>query len=214
MESLLWFHFFLYLCQIIINFFVMETIVNDSNMIEYDIFKTLYLIKTDEDLYSVYSTFTSKSINELISDIKNDSLDDKLNNTIYDIFESIILVEEKYIEIYEKITHDFGIVIKKPEQTINVDVSKSKLPRRYGKDKVLNDIKKDNRKATQAEKTMIALNNIKNLYCILERKLINDIFVERNEFDGSKILEDEEYRDIIALQELMSNKLKNIIKKK
>jgi len=192
----------------------METIVNDSNVIEYDIFKTLYLIKMDEDLYSVYSTFTSKDINEIISDIKNNILDDKLNNIIYDIFETIILIEDKYVEIYKNITHDFGVVVNKPKETTNVSVSKFKLPRRYGKYKVLDDIKKDNRKATQAEKTMISLNNIKNLYCILERKLINDIFVERNEFDGSKILEDEEYRDIIALQELMTNKLKNIIKKK
>jgi len=70
--------------------------------------------------------------------------------------------------------------------------------RRYGKDKILNDIKSENRKSTQIERTMFAINEIRNIYCNLERKLIHDLFVERNEIKEGYYLTDEEYRDIIA----------------
>jgi hypothetical protein len=193
----------------------METVLNEINNIEYDVFKTLYLIKTDEDLFLVYSSFIDKDINDLIQDIKKDLLDDSTNGILYEIFESIILVEDKYLNIYNKITHDFDIVIEKPKKVEDTKTKNNfKLPRRYGKDKIIKDIKKEDRKATQAEKTMIAINTIKNIYCALERKIINDIFTERGDYDGTKILNDEEYRDIIALQELMSNKLKKILIKK
>jgi hypothetical protein len=48
----------------------------------------------------------------------------------------------------------------------------------------------------------------------LERKLIHDLFVERNEIKEGYYLTDEEYRDIIATQELLSNKLKKILNRK
>lgn len=193
----------------------MESIIENNNEIKYDIYKTLYVIKTDDDLYTIYKSFITKDINALIKDIQNGELNDKDNNIIQDIFESIILVEDKYINTYNNITHDFKPVTNNNNNN-KVDIIEDvfKLPRRYGKDKIIKDINKENRKATQAEKAMMSLNTIKNLYCVLERKIVNDIFVERNKYSGSKLLEDDEYRDIIALQELMSNKLKKILNKK
>jgi hypothetical protein len=61
---------------------------------------------------------------------------------------------------------------------------------------------------------MFAINEIRNIYCNLERKLIHDLFVERNEIKEGYYLTDEEYRDIIATQELLSNKLKKILNRK
>ena len=48
----------------------------------------------------------------------------------------------------------------------------------------------------------------------LERRLIHDLFVDREDIDGDKVLTDGECRDIIAIAELMTNKLKALLDKK
>jgi len=196
----------------------METNVIESEAIEYDVLKTIYLIKINEDLTCVFETLTSKTIDEIISDIRNNSLDEVIDNTLREIFDSIIKVENEYLDIYKVITtlpeDEIKIIAPKPKEIKVKSESKFELPRRYGKDKILKDIKNDNRGATQIEKAMFSLNTIKNIYCVLERKLINDLFSERGLSDEKQILTDIEYRDIIAIQELMTNKLKTILNKK
>jgi hypothetical protein len=183
----------------------METIANN---IEFDLYKTLYLIKTNDDLFSVYEMGISDSLDETLFYIKNNSLSEGVYGYLHEIFTSIILVEEKYLSIYNSINHSY----EAPKQ---IETSKPfVLPRRYGRNKILNDIKSENRKSTQIERTMFAINEIRNIYCNLERKLIHDLFVERNEIKEGYYLTDEEYRDIIATQELLSNKLKKILNRK
>ncbi len=183
----------------------MEVIANN---IEFDLYKTLYLIKTNDDLFSVYEMGISDSLDETLFFIKNNSLSESVYGYLHEIFTSIILVEEKYLTIYNSINHSY----ETPKQIV---VSKSFiLPRRYGKNNIIKDIKSENRKSTQIERTMFAINEIKNVYCNLERKLIHDLFVERNEIKEEYYLTEEEYRDIIATQELLSNKLKKILNRK
>ena len=129
----------------------MEAIANN---IEFDLYKTLYLIKTNDDLLSVYDMAIEDSLDETLSFIKNGSLSEPVYNYLHDMFTSIILNEESYLSIYNSITHSY-------EATKQIEISKPFItPRRYGKDKILNDIKSANRKSTQIERTIFAINEI------------------------------------------------------
>jgi hypothetical protein len=173
--------------------------------VTFDIFKTLYLIKTDEDLLAVFNMGVDISIQTAITSAKNGLLSDKTLEYVEGIYK-IIVDNESYLERYEKLIHSI-----KPEP-VELTEEEFQIPRRYGKDKVVADIQRDQRKASQVEKTIIAVNSIKNMRANLERRLIHDLFIEREEFDGKRILTDEQCRDIIALQMLMANKLEDILK--
>ena len=173
--------------------------------VTFDIFKTLYLIKTDEDLLAVFNMGVDISIQTAITSAKNGLLSDKTLEYVEGIYK-IIADNESYLERYEKLIHSI-----KPEP-VELTEEEFQIPRRYGKDKVVADIQRDQRKASQVEKTIIAVNGIKNMRANLERRLIHDLFIEREEFDGKRILTDEQCRDIIALQMLMANKLEDILK--
>jgi hypothetical protein len=176
-----------------------------ENEVTFDIFKTLYLIKTNEDLLEVFNMGVDISIQTAITSAKNGLLSDKTLEYVEGIY-NIIVDNESYLERYEKLIHNV-----KPEP-IELTEEEFQIPRRYGKDKVVADIQRDQRKASQVEKTIIAVNSIKNMRVNLERRLIHDLFIEREEFDGKRILTDEQCRDIIALQMLMANKLDDILK--
>jgi hypothetical protein len=182
---------------------IMEAIKQTE--VTFDIFKTLYLIKIDEDLLAVFNMGVDISIQTAITSAKNGLLSDKTLEYVEGIYK-IIADNESYLERYEKLIHNI-----KPEP-IELTEEEFQIPRRYGKDKVVADIQRDQRKASQVEKTIIAVNGIKNMRANLERRLIHDLFIEREEFDGKRILTDEQCRDIIALQMLMANKLDDILK--
>ena len=184
---------------------IMEAI--KENEVTFDIFKTLYMIKSNEDLLEVFNMGVSIDIQTAITTAKNGLLSDKTLEYIKGLYD-IIIDNESYLEQYEKLTHNIT-----PAQ-VELTEEEFQIPRRYGKDKVLADIEKDQRKASQVEKAIIASNSIKNMYVNLERRLIHDLFVEREVFDGEVILTDEECRDIIAIQQLMANKLRSILNKK
>jgi hypothetical protein len=178
-----------------------------ENEVVFDVFKTLYMIKTNEDLLEVFNMGVSIDIQTAITTAKNGLLSDKTLEYVEGLY-NIIVDNESYLEQYEKLAHNIA-----PAQ-VELTEEEFQIPRRYGKDKVLADIEKDQRKASQVEKAIIASNSIKNMYVNLERRLIHDLFVERGEFDGDVVLTDEECRDIIAIQQLMANKLRSIFNKK
>lgn len=173
--------------------------------VTFDIFKTLYLIKTDEDLLAVFNMGVDISIQTAITSAKNGLLSDNTLEYVEGIY-NIIVDNESYLERYEKLIHTIKT------EPVELTEEEFQIPRRYGKDKVVADIQRDQRKASQIEKTIIAVNDIKNMRANLERRLIHDLFIEREEFDGKRILTDEQCRDIIALQMLMANKLEDILK--
>ena len=181
-----------------------------ENKVAFDLFKVLYMIKTDDDLLDVFNMGVSIDIQTTITTAKNGLLSDKTLEYIEGLYK-IIVENESYLERYVKLVGNVEPVkVEKVELTEEEFI----IPRRYGKDKVLADIEKDQRKASQVEKAIIAANSIKNIYVNLERRLIHDLFVERGEFEGEVILTDEECRDIIAIQQLMNNKLRCILSKK
>ena len=153
-----------------------------ENEVVFDVFKTLYMVKTNEDLLDVFNMGVSIDIQTAITTAKNGLLSDKTLEYLEGMY-NIIVDNESYLEQYEKLVHNIA-----PEQ---VEL-----------------------KSSQVEKAIIASNSIKNMYVNLERRLIHDLFVERGEFEGDVVLTDEECRDIIAIQQLMANKLRGIFNKK
>lgn len=183
----------------------METVM--TNEVSFDVFKTLYMIKIDDDLLSVFNMGVNTSIQTAITNAKNGLLSDKTLEYLEGIHK-LIVENESYLEKYLKLTHNYNT------EVVETTGEEFSFPRRYGKDKILSDIKGDDRKSTQIEKAMFSLNSIKNMYVNLERRLIHDLFVERGAVDGELVLTDEECRDIVAIQKLMETKLKSILNKK
>lgn len=185
----------------------------------FDLFKTLYLIKTEQELLDVYDMGVDVSIQTTITNAKNNLLNDKTLNYLKDIFTHIILNNTKFLDKYNRVnsSKQFTNVtndVTPPTKTIELTEKEYPIPRRYGKEKIIADAKKDNRKLTPIERALISCNNIKNMRVNMERRLIHDLFVDRNDIDGNKILTDSECRDIIAIEELMINKLKILFNKK
>lgn len=89
-----------------------------------------------------------------------------------------------------------------------VDKSKSpKLPKFYGKNKVEADIKAQGGKATELQKAMLAMNEMRNIYSKLLRKGISDTL------NGTDNISDEDARTIVAMVRTMNKKLAPILDK-
>ena len=159
------------------------------------------LIKRNAEIKHIFNGVCSLDINEVITDAKNDELDNDILNKLNDIFEYVICYKSEYINQYNKLVSP-----SKVEENVFV------IPRRYGVSNILNDITTDNRKPTFVERALISCNNIKNMRTKLETRLIKDLFIERNKIGGDKLLTDEQCRDIVALEDLMKKKLKDIFK--
>ena len=103
-------------------------------------------------------------------------------------------------------------IVKEPIKDIIKDKVSSKkesdVPRRYGKVKILSDIKEQGGKATNPQLTALAVNDLKNIYVNLSNRLIKDMLLE------DKILTDEDMREIRSAIKIVEAKLKLILKKK
>lgn len=108
--------------------------------------------------------------------------------------------EEEEEEIEEEVKVKVAKVSKpKTEKT---------LPRRYGKANILKDIEAQGGKATAAQLTALAVNDLKNIYVNLNARLVNDLLTD------SPKLTIEDYRDIRATITIAKNRLKGILKTK
>jgi hypothetical protein len=85
---------------------------------------------------------------------------------------------------------------------------KKKLPRRYGRDMVVKDIQAQGGKATNVQLAALATNKLKNIYINLNTRLIKDMLSD------TKILSDEDYREIRATITIVERKLESILKRK
>lgn len=101
------------------------------------------------------------------------------------------------------------------EEEVDVKVAKvskpkaeKKLPRRYGKANILKDIEAQDGKATPAQLTALAINDLKNLYVNLNARMVNDLLTDTPK------LTLEDYRDIRATITIAKNRLKGILKTK
>ena len=198
---------------------------------------TIGVIEKDNDLTEVFKEDINLPFPILYRLAKEDGLTTETLELLESIFNNVILAKPNLIESYKRLGGEDLVeetstnelvkpvkdIIKDKVSSITKDVKIKKLqgskpgfggviensvPRRYGKVKILSDIKEQDGKATNAQLTALAVNDLKNIYVNLSRRLIKDMLLK------DKILTDEEMREIRSAIKIVEAKLKHILKKK
>lgn len=195
--------------------------------LEYDESVALAVIESNQDLKEIFQDDVKISFNMLYTLSKEDKLNPETKEFIRKIFDKIILTSKplinKYLLLGEKENKIFGKIEtpveeakeepknEEPKEEPKKSTAKPKkekaLPRRYGKASIVKDIEKQGGKATNAQLTALAVNDLKNIYVNLSNRLINDMLT-----DNPK-LTDEDYRDIRSAINIVKTKLKDVLKK-
>lgn len=159
-------------------------------------------------------------LSDVEKQIIDNTLSDELKSLIFDVFDTIILSSNEYISSYRKISSTIDTTIEVKKETIediieNVtvvaediipEVSK-KIPRRYGKSRIIEDIEKQGGKINNSQLTALELNKHKNLFVRLEKR------VNKNLLSEDKEISDEDLRSIRSAIRMFDNIINKIIKK-
>jgi hypothetical protein len=194
--------------------------------LEYDESVALAVIEDNQDLREIFQDDVKISFNMLFTLSKENKLNEETKEIIRKIFDKIILTSKplinKYLLFGEKENKIFGKVeapveeieevIEEPKEEPKASTKKPKkekaLPRRYGKTNIVNDIEKQGGKATNAQLTALAVNDLKNLWCNLSTKMVSELL------SGNQTLTDVQYREIRSTINILKNKINPILKKK
>jgi hypothetical protein len=159
---------------------------------EFDFFRTLKVIESDKDLDEIFRDGKSNISYTLLSTLaKQGIIPAETIDRAKEIFERLILKNKKPLEKYLKVD-----LIKKEK----------KLPKHYGKKRILEDIKNSNSKS-ELDRAMLALNDMRNIYAKLKARGIKD------KMNGTHNLTKNDCRDIIATVRIMKNKVAHILNK-
>lgn len=211
----------------------MSTEVKKLKEIEYNELITLGVVESDEDLCSIFKEQIKLPFNILYRLSKTGQINDTTKELLIDIFDKVIVTKKELIEKYLRLADSGGktlsvaepkqlpneyveaVITNKIEEPIVVEkpvVSKPKkerkIPRRYGKEKILKDIETQDGKMTPLQNAMLKVNTLKNIYVNLSARGIKDMV------SGTKLLSDEDCRDIVAVVNIAERKLENILKRK
>lgn len=216
----------------------MKTEVEKIVDLTFDPVLTIGVIEKDSDLTEVFKEDINLPFSILYRLAKEDGLSSETKELLESIFDKVILAKPNLIDSYKRLASQGSIDIKAVEPVAEIveevveeipgieisekvqepikDIIKDKVsskketdvPRRYGKVKILSDIKEQGGKATNPQLTALAVNDLKNIYVNLNNRLIKDMLLE------DKILTDEDMREIRSAIKIVEAKLKNILKKK
>lgn len=202
----------------------MATIIDKLTDLEYSEQVTLCVIEKDPDLLSIFNDMVTVRFPLVKTMSIENQLSEPTKETIFSLFNSIILTKSNLINRYVLIAEEHGLnVIKKGSETsetvsnpmIETPSKKgrkkkdeeAKIPRRYGKVAILADIEKQGGKPTNVQLAALEVNDLKNIYVNLSSRLINDMLNQNAK------LTDEDYRDIRAAIKIVKNKIKPILEK-
>jgi hypothetical protein len=203
----------------------MVTEVQKLKDLNYDEVSALSVIEKDEDLNEIFTDEVKMSFNLLRTLSEEGKLSQDTQDFIRQLFDKVILTKTTLINKYVLFAEANGKTIQvitptltEPEVVVEevevkvAKVSKPKtektLPRRYGKANILKDIEAQDGKATNAQLTALAVNDLKNIYVNLNARLVNDLLTDTPK------LTVEDYRDIRATITIAKNRLKGILKTK
>jgi hypothetical protein len=202
----------------------MATKIDKLKDLDYDEIVALAVIEKDEDLNEIFTDEVKMSYNMLRTLSKEGKLSESTQDFIRQLFDKIILTKSSLINKYLLFAQADGKTIcvikseqipEEPKIELVIETPKlikekkeKKIPRRYGKANILNDIVSQGGKPTNAQLTALAVNDLKNIYTNLNARMVNDLLTSRPK------LTDEDYRDIRATITIVKNKLKDILKKK
>jgi hypothetical protein len=190
----------------------MET---NTQTLEFDLLNTLALMNEEVSLSGLLKGKTDLTLPTLITTAKKGLISEDLNKYIEDIFNKIIINREQYLDRYRYLSTKEVVAEAKPKpnKQPKEDEKEFKLPRRYGKDDIVDDIKDQGGKPTELQTAMLCLNDIKNLTIRLQNRGISDIFTDKGVIIGDKKLSSKDCRNIISTTETILKKLKPIVGK-
>jgi hypothetical protein len=175
--------------------------------LEYDAVAALMGIGKDKDLLEIFLEDTTLTYSEVKKQLLFGTLPDPIKDSIKNLFDKIILTKPLFIDWYLRFFNsDSKETIEEPAEEKPTKKDK-RLPRRYGKESILKDIAKQGGKATNAQLTAIAVNDLKNLWANLSSKMVKELL-------GTPTLNDVDYREIRATIKILETKLKPLLKKK
>ena len=184
--------------------------------LEYNEIVTLNLIEKDTDLCSIFKEDINLPFNILYRMSKDNCLSQEIKDMIFELFDKVICCKKTYVDKYKRIqnaepqiqeTH-IPLVQELPLVLETKPKKEKATPRRYGKVAIQQDIARQGGRATNAQLTALAVNDLKNIWVNLNARLVKDMLLE------DKILTDEDYRDIRSSVKIVQTKLKNVLKKK
>ena len=206
--------------------------------VEYNELVTLNVIEKDADLCSMFKEDINLPFSILYRLSREEELKQDIKELVFNIFENVISTKKSYLDKYKKTlsegveTQERPVVVdqvtekilvlpkidrnsieftkKVPLNKIKIEkvADEKKLPKWYGKEKILQDIEAQGGKATLKQSAALALNDYKNIYLALNTRLISDILL-----DTEKLTEDE-CRIIKSTIKIVENKLNPILKKR
>ena len=131
------------------------------------------------------------------------------HDLVVEAIKNIVEIEEPSVNIEVPIVE---VVIETPIKDIIEDKVSSKkesiVPRRYGKEKITQDIEAQGGVATPVQRAMLKVNDLKNIYVNLSTRGIKDMVV------GADSLSDEDCRKIVSAITTFERQMAEIVKTK
>jgi hypothetical protein len=210
----------------------MATEVLKLKELEYNSTITLGVIEQDADLISIFTDEIRLPFSILYKLSEEGKLNDRTKELLVNIFEKLILTKKDLIDKYLRYANSEGVkinysndlvveveaeveeVMVSPiaEEVKKIVLKKEKtgkeLPRRYGREKILEDIQKQGGTATPVQRAMLSCNSLKNIYVNLSARGVKDML------GGTELLSDEDCRKIISVITIAERQLEDILKRK
>lgn len=189
--------------------------------LNYDEISTLFVIENDTDLNEIFTDEVKMPYNLLRTLSEENKLRKETKDFIRQLFDKVILTKKnlinKYVLELEAKSKPVHLVTESEPQTEEEieeeleevkDKNGKKLPRRYGKVQIQKDIDAQGGKATNAQLTALAVNDLKNIWIKLSSRMVSELL------SGDPQMNDTEYREIRSTIKILENKLKPILNKK
>ena len=216
----------------------MATEVEKIKEITYNSTVTLALIEIDEDLKGIFTDEIKLPFSVLYKLSEEGRLSERTKELLTTIFDRIILTKNDLIDKYLRLAHNRGVSIdnikeleieveedpsfdeeegkiveptvdtKPKRKSVKKEKTGKELPRRYGKEKITEDIKRQGGNATPVQRAMLKVNDLKNIYVNLSARGIKDMLA------GTNLLSDEDCRKIVSVITIAERQLDDILKKK
>lgn len=206
----------------------MKVTVEKIADLEYNELVALNVIEKDGDLNSMFTEDVRLPFNMLYRMSKDNILTEEIKGIVFDFFDKVISTKKNYVEKYlrvlnsdvenlvpeEVVTQEIPVAVEvapveKPVPTVKKTTSTTKkLPKWYGKEKIVQDIKNQGGVGTNPQLAALANNDLKNIYLTMNNKCINDMLTD------TRKLTDEEYRTFKSAVRTIQNVLNPILKKK
>ena len=215
----------------------MATEVAKLKEIDYNTTITLGVIEQDVDLKEIFTDEIKLPFNILYRLSEEGRLNDRTKEILASIFEKLILTKKELIDKYLRYATTEGIdinytkeleieveedeeideeedivepvVVVTPKKTIvKKEKTGKELPRRYGKEKITQDITKQGGTATPVQRAMLKVNDLKNIYVNLSARGIKDMLGDAG------LLSDEDCRKIVSVITIAERQLEDILKRK